>query len=111
MHYGQASALSNHILQSQRLASQLASKIYQFVSSHFSSLPFPSWVLIKQPSEEGVGIKLSRGELTGGGLTPVTAAIKHQINRHKPSSPPHLAAPTNTKGGRPGWGQKTNHLS
>ena len=35
--------------------------------------------------EEGVGIKLSRGELTAGGLTPVTAAIKDQINHHKPS--------------------------
>ena len=54
--------------------------------------------------EEGVGIKLSRGELTAGGLTPVTAAIKHQINHHKPS--PHLAA-TNTKSGLEG----KNHLS
>ena len=53
--------------------------------------------------EEGVGIKLSRGELTAGGLTPVTAAIKDQINHHKPS---HLATSrraTNTKSGR---GQK-----
>ena len=44
--------------------------------------------------EEGVGIKLSRGELTAGGLTPVTAAIKHQINHHKPS---HLPATPQTQ--------------
>ena len=89
-------------------------KIPKSPLSQFSPLLLSAWksslslLLIK--SEEGVGIKLSRGKLTGG-LTPVTAAIKHQINRHKPSSPPHLAAPTNTKSGRPGWGQKTNHLS
>ena len=91
-------------------------KILKSPLSQFSPLLLSAWksslslLLIKRESEEGVGIKLSRGKLTGG-LTPVTAAIKHQINRHKPSSPPHLAAPTNTKSERPGWGQKTNHLS
>ena len=91
-------------------------KILKNPLSQFSPLLQAAWrsslslLLIKRQSEEGVGIKLSRGKLTGG-LTPVTAAIKHQINRHKPSSPPHLAAPTNTKSGQPGWGQKTNHLS
>ena len=50
--------------------------------------------------EEGVGIKLSRGELTAGGLTPVTAAIKDQINHHKPSQLATSRRATNTKSGR-----------
>ena len=64
-------------------------------------------MLIKLPGEEGVGIKLSRGELTAGGLTPVTAAIKHQINHHKPSQPTSRRRATNTKSGRE---QKTTFL-
>ena len=50
-------------------------------------------------SEEGVGIKLSRFKLTGG-LTPVTAAIKHQINHHKLSQLATSPRATNTKSER-----------